>query len=306
MRSVAAGLILLSVASLAGAQAPKPTVTKLTEPQDDYPDMSPDGGTILFQSNRSGTWQLWRLARDGSDIARVTNDGFNHRQPAWSPDGKLVAYSSDRGLSGGQRAIWLMAAPGADTSLRPRKLSAGSGQDVHPKWLPDGRGLVFNRIAADGKQADVYVVTLDGRERMIELGAGLNTYAGIDPAGRILVYRGTTTETGSSGTVENSDIFAAAPDGSGKKRLTDDPAFDGWPAISPDGTTIAFGSRRGGDKFRIFLMPIQGGEAREVASPAGYHYTQPAWARDGKSLIVYRWTADSAGETGQLVEVTLP
>ena len=306
MRRIAGALILLCVASLAGTQTPAPTVTKLTEPQDDYPDVSPDGGTILFQSNRSGTWQLWRLAREGTGIARLTNDGFNHRQPTWSPDGKLVAYSSDQGLAGGQRAIWLMAAPGADTSPSPRKLSGGTGQDVHPKWLPDGSGLVFNRIAADGKQADVHVVTLDGRERRIELGTGLNTYASIDPAGRTLIYRGTSSETGPNGAVENSDIFAAALDGSGKKRLTDDPAFDGWPAISPDGRSIAFASRRGGDKFRIFLMPIEGGQAREVASPAGYHYTQPAWTRDGKSLIVYRWTADSAGETGQLIELVLP
>ena len=295
---------LLSASAL--AQAPAPAVTRLTEPQDDYPDVSPDGGTILFQSNRSGTWQLWRLARDGSGIARVTNDGFNHRQPAWSPDGTLVAYSSDQGLSDGRRAIWLMAAPGADLSVRPRKLSGGTGQDVHPKWLRDGSGLVFNRIAADGKQADVHVVTLDGRERKVELGAGLNTYASADRSGARLVYRGTTPEAGPSGPVDNSDIFAAGLDGFGKRRLTTDPAFDGWPAISPDGTSIAFASRRGGDKFRIFLMPIDGGEAREVASPAGYHYTQPAWTPDGKALIVYRWNADSAGEAGQLVSVALP
>ena len=95
-------------------------------------------------------------------------------------------------------------------------------------------------------------------------------------------------------------------DGSGKRRLTDDPAFDGWPAISPDDRTIAFASRRGGDKFRLFLMPIDGGAATEVKTPAGYNYTQPAWQRDGKALIVFRWTADSAGEVGQLVSVALP
>ena len=293
---------LLTVPVLAQA----PAVTRLTDPQDDYPDVSRDGTTILFQSNRSGTWQLWRMDADGSGLGRVTNDTFNHRQPAWSPHGKLVAYSSDQGLSDGRRAIWLMAAPGSDQSVRPRKLSSGTGQDVHPKWLPDGSGLVFNRIAADGKQADVHVVMLDGRERKIELGAGLNTYASVDPDARVLIYRGTTPDAGPDGPVDNSDIFAAAPDGSGKRRLTDDPAFDGWPAISPDGATIAFASRRCGDKFRVFLMPIAGGEPREVVTPPGFHYTQPAWAPDGKSLIIYRWNADSAGEAGQLVRMALP
>ena len=297
--------LAIAVPIVASAQSPAPAVARLTDPQDDYPDVSPDGATILFQSNRSGAWQLWRMARDGSGLARVTNDGFNHRQPAWSPDAKLVAYSTDQGLGDGKRAIWLMAAPGSDQSMRPRKLSSGAAQDVHPKWLRDGSGIVFNRIAADGKQADVYLITLDGRERKIDLGAGLNTYASIDPSGRRLIYRGTTPETGPSGPVENSDIFAASADGTNRTRLTNDPAFDGWPAISPDGSRIAFASRRDGDKFRLFVMPIGGGEATEIVAPPGFHYTQPAWAPDGKSLVVYRWNADAAGETGQLVSVTL-
>lgn len=302
-----AGIGLLGLAAMVsgvafGQAPPAPTVTKLTEPQDDYPDLSPDGRRILFQSNRSGRWQLWEMASDGSQLARVTSNAANDRQPAWSPDGRFVAYSSDDGMTAGKRAILVMPWPPSE-SLPPRRLTSGEGQDVHPKWLRDGSGLVFNRISADGKQADVHIVTLDGAERKIPLGPGLNTYASV--AGTRLIYRGTTTEEGRDGTFENSDIFSANLDGSRKTRLTDDPAFDGWPAISPDGTTIAFASRRGGDKFRVFLMPINGGTAREVTAPAGYNYTQPAWARDGKSLIVYRWVADSAGEVGHLVRVTL-
>jgi Tol biopolymer transport system component len=229
---------------------------------------------------------------------------MNDRQPAWSPDGSKVAFSSDRGQQSGRRAIFVTGWPLGSTGIL--QLSKGSAQDVHPKWLPDGSGLIFNRIAADGKQADVHVVTLNGVERMIDLGAGLNTYASVDPTARTLVYRGTTSRAGPSGPIENSDVFIAAFDGTNKRPLTDDPAFDGWPAISPDGSTVAFASRRGGDKFRLYLMPLAGGELREVAAPGGFHYTQPAWAPDGKSLVVYRWNADSAGEAGQLVRVVLP
>ena len=292
--------MLLSATGLAQA----PAVTRLTEPQDDYPDVSPDGATILFQSNRGGHWQLWQIGSDGTGLRPLTTGPMNDRQPAWSPDGKQIAFSSDRGLANGARAVFVTGWPLGRTAIR--KITRGEGQDVHPKWLRDGSGLVFNRIAADGKQADVHIVTLDGRERKIELGAGLNTYASIDQSRTRLVYRGTTAEAGPSGPAENSDVFIAGPDGSNKRRLTSDPAFDGWPAISPDGTTIAFASRRGGDKFRLFLMPIDGGVAREVPSPPGYHYTQPAWMPDGKALITYRWTADSAGETGQLVRIALP
>ena len=294
----------LAMAAPAPAQAPVSPVSKLTEPQDDYPAVSPDGRSILFQSNRGGNWQLWQMNADGTGLKQLTSGPMNDRQPAWSPDGSKVAFSSDRGQQAGNRAIFVTGWPFGSTSIL--QMSKGSGQDVHPKWLPDGSGLIFNRISADGKQADVHVVTLDRAERMIDLGAGLNTYASVDPTGRSLIYRGTTAEAGPNGSVDNSDVFVAAFDGTNKRRLTIDPAFDGWPAFSPDGMKIAFASRQGGDKFRVFLMASEGGEATPVEAPAGYHYTQPAWAPDGKSLVVYRWNADSAGEAGQLVRITLP
>ena len=282
-------------------------VIRLTEPQDDYPDVSPDNRQIIFQSNRSGSWQLWLMNRDGSGLVQLMRSSANDRQPAWSPDGKSIAFSSDRGLPEGRRAIFVMEAPAAAAAGEPRRVSEGTGQDVHPKWLPDGSGIVFNRIAADGKNADILITDLRGATRKLELGAGLNTYASVDPAKRWLIFRGTSAELGPDGAVvDNSDIFIASANGSGRRRLTSDPAFDGWPAIAPDGATIAFGSRRGGSHFRIYLMPIEGGKQRLIPLPEGYHYTQPAWSRDGRSLIAYRWVQDLAGEVGQLVSIDLP
>lgn len=195
--------------------------------------------------------------------------------------------------------------PTKSSETAVRQLTRGLGQDVHPKWLPDGRGLLFSRIAADGKQADVLTVTIGRAEVKLKLGTGLNTYANVSRSARTMIYRGTTMEGDGDKPIENSDIFAAKVDGSGKRRLTVDPSFDGWPAISPNGRTIAFASRRGSDHFRIFLMPIEGGAAQPLPTPDGYHYTQPAWAPDGRALIVYRWTQDPVGEIGHLAEVTL-
>ena len=305
-------LILLalaaSVASPLWAQPANNAIkpVRLTDPQDDYPDVAPDNSHIIFQSNRSGKWQLWLMDRETKQPKRVATTDGNDRQPAWSPDAKWVVFSSDAGFAEGKRAIMLMPSPLASTSGTLRKLTDGSGNDIHPKWLPDGSGIVFNRLDAAGKQADVHIVKLDGAMTKLPLGEGLNTYASLDPHGRTLTFRGTANEPGPNGPVENSDIYVAASDGTARRRLTTDAAFDGWPAISPDGRTIAFASRRGGDHFRLYLMPLEGGEQRIVPTPAGYHYTQPAWSRDGKSLVAYRWTQDPSGEVGHLVWIDLP
>ena len=302
--ALVAGMAPALYAQQLASSATKPV--RLTDPQDDYPDVAPDNRHIIFQSNRSGKWQLWLMDRETKEPVRVAATDGNDRQPAWSPDGQWIVFSSDAGLAEGKRAIMLMPSPLSGATGAPRRLTDGTANDIHPKWLRDGSGVVFNRLDAAGKQADVHILKLDGAMTRLPLGAGLNTYASIDPRGRTLAFRGTADEAGTDGPIENSDIYSARSDGSARRRLTTDAAFDGWPAISPDGTTIAFASRRGGDHFRLYLMPIEGGEQRLVATPAGYHYTQPAWSRDGRSLVVYRWIQDASGEVGHLVWIDLP
>lgn len=239
----------------------------------------------------------------------------NDRTPDWSRDGRSIVFSSDRlhpdGAAGPRRQniFVLDVAEGDDDALpQARLLVAHDGQDVHPKWTIDGSTVVFNRLAPPGGSATADVMLADrdgGRVRRVPLPSGLNTYASITPDGRVLVYRGTSQELVDGREVENSDIFTVATDGSGHRRLTSDPAFDGWPAISPDGCLIAFSSRRNGDRFHVYVMPIGGGEPRRLTEGA-FHHTQPAWSPDGRSLLVYRWVRDAVAEIGHLVRLDLP
>jgi hypothetical protein len=67
------------------------------------------------------------------------------------------------------------------------------------------------------------------------------------------------------------------------RNLTNDPAFDGWPAWSPDGTKIAFASNRRGS-YEIYIMNPDGSGVRKVANNEG-RATAPQWTKDGKNIF---------------------
>jgi hypothetical protein len=112
----------------------------------------------------------------------------------------------------------------------------------------------------------------------------MDAYADWDPDGATLVYLARRDG--------HNDIYEMAPDGSGSRRLTDDPAEDNGPRISPDGRQVAFFSDRDGD-FEIYVMNRDGSDPRRVtSSPSRDMY--PTWSRDGAWLA---FESDRSGTT---------
>jgi Tol biopolymer transport system component len=100
------------------------------------PDWSPDGKTLVFQSYRNGSFQLWSCARDGGGLKQLTSGPFDCREPRVSPDGKTVAFSSDRTGSYGLHLLDL--ASGAISTLVDT-----AAEEYEPAWSPDGGSIAF-------------------------------------------------------------------------------------------------------------------------------------------------------------------
>ena len=100
------------------------------------PDWTPDSRTLVFQSYRTGSFQLWSVGVDGTGLKQLTNGPFDCREPRVSPDGARVAFSSDRNGSYGVFALDL-----ASGAISP--LADTSAEEYEPAWSPDGKSVAF-------------------------------------------------------------------------------------------------------------------------------------------------------------------
>ncbi len=124
---------------------------------------NPGGDKITFESNVSGNVEIWTMRSDGTNLARLTNGDSPHWNPVWSPDGKMIAYTTDKlgdeaGLHNWRNYnIWI-----ANPETQKEMLITGEEQiDWNPVWSPDGKKIVYvtNR-SNDFKHFSLWVLYL--------------------------------------------------------------------------------------------------------------------------------------------------
>jgi Tol biopolymer transport system component len=169
----------------------------------------------------------------------------------------------------------------------------GSGQRLlfapdapvwRPQWSADGEWIVAAvgpTFAKPSSVVDIWKFRPDG-SGAINLTAGIaanNGFPCFSPDGRRIVFR--------SGRDGNHEIYLMNADGSGVRRLTDNPATDTMPSFSPDGREVAFTSSRGGD-YEVYTLKIdaagRAGELRRITASPGLD-THPVYSPDGKWLV---------------------
>ncbi|MDP5307608.1 Tol-Pal system beta propeller repeat protein TolB [Paracoccus spongiarum] len=120
------------------------------------PSFSPDGQRIVFESDRSGTPQLYVVGLDGGEPARISFGEGRYGAPAWSPKGDLIAYTRQLGE---RFHIGVMRVDGSD-----EKNLTESFLDEGPTWAPNGRVVMFTRVAPGGNgQPKLHSVDITGR-----------------------------------------------------------------------------------------------------------------------------------------------
>ncbi len=277
------GLVALGCA-VAGCSQPQATVTAGTGAPG-----SGQAATIAFVRSTGRESDLLAVETPDGSVRPLVAGRGSVSTPAWSADGRSLAYAWRDPTEGGYR-IRVADADGSNE----RSLTPGDAIDANPTWSPGGDRLAYS-TNREGPHFAIYLIGRDGSDPVRLTDGQAPTWS---PTGDWIAFVRLVDGRG--------DLFLIRPDGSGLRSLTADPADDVDPAWTPDGSAIVFASDRSGD-YDLFRVESSGGTVQPLIVGPGDE-RDPAVSPDGRRVVFSRasagtadlWVLDEGGTTTRL------
>lgn len=201
-------------------------------------------------------YDIYETDFEGGKIKNLTNTLGYDAEASWSPDGKLIAFSSNRRAYTEQLSeeeatlfkkdpsslidIYIMNADGSNV----KRLTQTSTYDGGPFFSPDGKRIVWRRFSANGREAEIFTMNIDGSDQKQITRLNMMSWAPFyHPSGKYIIF--STNVHGH----RNFELYIVDVDGKKEPvRVTDKEGFDGLPVFTPDGKYLTWTSDRTPEK----------------------------------------------------------
>lgn len=245
-------------------------------------------GKLVFARFGDRGPELFVMGSTGRHQVRLFAPGREGTEPAWSPDGRRIVFSSFS--AEGTSAIHVASV----ASGRTRTLIRAPRPEyvANATWSPDGMWILFERGQEEPYAPELYLVRPDGRD-LRRLAAGSQPSWSRD--GRIAFMLRKVQGA-------DAELYVMSSNGSGKRRVATKATNPNW---SPDGKRIAF-VRLIGQQLDIYTIRADGSRQRRLTHVAA-HDLNPEWSPDGRKIAfesrrngraeIYVMSADGSGET---------
>jgi tricorn protease len=232
-------------------------------------------GKVVF----SYLGDIWTATEDGKNIQRITAHKARDIFPRFSPDGRWIAFSSDRN---GSLDVFLIPSEGGAV----KELTTHTASEKVIAWSPDGKNVLFTSARGEGFMPKLYTVPVTGGLAR-DAGPDMGIDGAYSPDGTKLAvtrkaqtywrkfYRGSF----------QSDITVMDLAARTFKDVTDFDGLDSWPMWSQDGHIYFVSDREGNGLTNIWRVPDSGGSAEKVTSFATGDVRFPGMSSDGKTIV---------------------
>ena len=223
---------------------------------EDSPAFSPDGKSVAFVSDSTGSRQIWIRLLAGGPPLQLTHSAGDHLEPRWSQDSAAIIYYTPPPEGDAQGTLWEVPALGG----APRRLvSAMSGADVSH----DGKRLVFFRL--NNKQMELVTSDRDGsNERVVTQVVASFSYRQPrwSPDDTTIAYLHSTENWA-------DDVYAVSAEGGPPRQITHEGTLMSGLAWLPDSSRILYSSARGNTllylpTLHLWVIPASGGDAQQL------------------------------------------